>query len=76
MQLQHAVKVDSSDVNVLLLAQALRRAGRPDDADAAEMQVQKTSADLREAQMAAGKILAFAEVQPLSELRFASAASK
>lgn len=75
-QLLHAVKVDPSDVNVLLLEQALRRARRPEDAENAAAQLRKNSPDLREAQTEAGKILAFAEVQPLSELKPVSTANK
>ncbi len=54
-QLAHAVKVDPSDVNVLLLAQALRRAGHAEQADSAEVEVQKISSDPRQAQIEAGQ---------------------
>ena len=64
-QLTRAVKVDPSDVNLLLLAQALRRAGRPADADSALAQVQKISSDLGQAQIAAGQFLSFAGLKPL-----------
>jgi tetratricopeptide (TPR) repeat protein len=74
--LLHAVKVDPSDLNVLLLSEAFRRAGRLGDAEAAETHIQKSSLDIRAAQMEEEKILAFAEVQPLSELKSVSAANK
>ena len=64
-QLTHAVKVDPSDVNVLLLAQALRRDGRPAEADSASAQVRKISSDLGQAQIAAGQLLSFAGLKPL-----------
>jgi protein O-mannosyl-transferase len=64
-QLEHAVKVDPNDVNVLLYAQALRRAGRPAEADSASAQVQKISSDLGQAQFDAGQLLSFAGLKPL-----------
>jgi protein O-mannosyl-transferase len=64
-QLAHAVKIDPSDVNFLLLAQALRRAGRPAEADSASTQAQKISSDLSQAQIAAGQFLSFAGLKPL-----------
>ena len=64
-QLEHAVKVDPNDVNVLLFAQALRRAGRAAEADSALAQVQKISADPGQAQIAAGQFLSFAGLKPL-----------
>ena len=64
-QLMHAVKVDANDVNVLLFAQALRRAGRAADADSAVAQVQKISSDPGQAQIAAGQLLSFAGLKPL-----------
>jgi protein O-mannosyl-transferase len=63
-ELMHAVKVDPSDVNVVLLAQALRRAGRTSEADSALAQVQKISSDPVQAQIAAGQILGFAGLKP------------
>jgi tetratricopeptide (TPR) repeat protein len=63
--LEHAVKVDPNDVNVLLYAQALRRAGRPAEADSALAQVQKISSDLGQAQFDAGQFLSFAGLKPL-----------
>lgn len=64
-QLAHAVKIDPSDVNFLLLAQALRRAGRAAEADAAAAQAQKISSDLSQAQIAATQFLSFAGLKPL-----------
>ncbi len=64
-QITHAVKIDPSDVNLLLLAQALRRAGRFAEADAASARAQKTSADLTRAQIVASQFLLFADLQPL-----------
>jgi len=64
-QLGHAVKVDPNDLNVLLFAQALRRAGRAAEADSAVAQVQKISSDPGQAQFAAGQFLSFAGLKPL-----------
>jgi tetratricopeptide (TPR) repeat protein len=64
-QLAHAVKVDPNDVNVLLFAQALRRAGRVAEADSAAAQVQKISTDLGQAQFDATQFLAFVGLKPL-----------
>jgi tetratricopeptide (TPR) repeat protein len=64
-QLAHAVKVDANDVNVLLYAQALRRAGHAAEADSASAQVQKISTDLGQAQFDAGQFLAFVGLKPL-----------
>lgn len=59
-QFFHAVKVDPSDANVLLFAQALRQAGRSAEADSAFAQVQKISPDPGQAQSAAGQFLSWA----------------
>jgi Tfp pilus assembly protein PilF len=64
-QLAHAVKVDPNDVNVLLFAQALRRAGRAAEADSASVQVKKISSDLGQAQFDAGQFLAFVGLKPI-----------
>ena len=64
-QFFHAVKVDPSDANVLLYAQALRRDGRTAEADSALAQVQKISSDLGQAQFDAGQFLSFAGLKPL-----------
>jgi len=65
-QLMHAAKVEPNDLNVLLLAQALRRAGHAEQADSAEAEVQKISSDPGQAQMEAGQWLSFAGLEPLS----------
>ena len=64
-QLAHAVKADANDVNVLILAEALRRAGRTADADAAAAQVQKISPDPAQAQSDAQRWLSFAGLKPI-----------
>jgi len=64
-QLAQAVKIDPSAVNFLLLAQALRRAGRPAEADAASAQAQKISPDLNQAQIVAAQFLSWAGLKPL-----------
>ena len=64
-KLRHAVRVDPTDVNVLLLAQALRRAGRAEEADSATAQVQKVSSNPIQAQVNARKWLSFADLEPL-----------
>ena len=65
-QLMHASKVEPNDVNVLLLAQALRRAGHAEQASSAEAEVQKISSDPGQAQMEAGQWLSIAGLKPLS----------
>ncbi len=64
-QFLHAVKVQPSDVNVLLLVQAFRRAGRSADADSAWAQVQKISHDPREAQIETAQFLTRVGLEPL-----------
>jgi tetratricopeptide (TPR) repeat protein len=64
-QLMHAAKVDPSDMSALLLAEALRRAGRNGDADFISAQVKKISPDLWQAQLATGRVLSFAGLKPL-----------
>ena len=64
-QLAHAVKVNPNDVNVLLFAQALRRAGHAAEADSASAQVRKISTDLGQAQFDAGQFLKFVGLEPL-----------
>ncbi|MFZ0684622.1 MAG: tetratricopeptide repeat protein [Terriglobales bacterium] len=63
-QLSHAVKIEASDVNLLLLAQALRRAGRTVDADVAVAQARKVSPNLSQSQIAAGQLLSVAGLMP------------
>jgi protein O-mannosyl-transferase len=64
-QLFHAVKVDPTDANVLLFAEALRRAGRSAEADSAAAQVQRISTDLNHAQVEAVQLLMLAGLKPL-----------
>jgi protein O-mannosyl-transferase len=64
-QFMHAVKIAPDDINVLLLAQALRRAGRVAEADSAYAQVQKVSSDPSQAQNAAAQLLSLVGVKPL-----------
>jgi len=63
--LEHAVRSDPNDLNVLVYAQALRHVGRSADADSAAEQVKKISQDLGQAQFDAGQLLDFAGVKPL-----------
>jgi hypothetical protein len=51
------VTVDPSDLNAVLFAQALRRAGRTAEADSAWAQVQKISPNPGQAQIEAGQML-------------------
>ena len=64
-QLSRAVKVDPSDVTLLLLAQALRRAGRAAEADSVSAQVRKISPDPGRAQIAAAQVLSYVGLTPL-----------
>jgi len=61
----HVVSIDPRDVNILLLAQALRRAGRAAEADFANAQVQKISANPSQAQIVAARELSFVGLKPL-----------
>ncbi len=63
-QLNQAVRVDPSDVNFLLLSQALRRAGHLEEADLASAKAQKISRNLNEAQNTAVQFLSVAGVVP------------
>jgi len=65
-QLMHAAKVEPNDLSVLLLAQALRRAGHAEQADSAEAEFQKISSDPGQAQLEAEQWLSFAGLKPLS----------
>jgi len=62
--LAHAVKIDPSDVNFLLLAQSLRQAGRPGEADIATAEARKISPDLNASQTAAAQLLSVAGSMP------------
>ncbi len=64
-QFMHAVRIAPDDINVLLLAQALRRAGRAAEADSAFAQVQKVSSDPSQAQNAAAQLLSLVGLKPL-----------
>ncbi len=64
-QFSRAMKLDSSPISLLLLAQALRRAGRPAEADSAVLQARKISPNLTQAQRATGQFLAFVGLKPL-----------
>jgi protein O-mannosyl-transferase len=64
-QLMQAAQIDSSDVNVLLLAQALRRSGRAAEADSYTAQVRKISNDPAQAEITAGQVLSFAGLKPI-----------
>src|ERR1700688_3647697 len=64
-QLMQAAQIDSSDVDVLLLAQALRRAGRSAEADSYTAQVRKISNDPAQAEIAAGQVLFLAGLKPI-----------
>jgi protein O-mannosyl-transferase len=65
VQFDHALKVEPSPVNYLLLGQALRRAGHPVEADSAFAQAKKISPDLVQAQIVAAKFLSFAGLNPI-----------
>jgi protein O-mannosyl-transferase len=65
VQFAHAVKVAPSAVNYLLLAQALRRAGRIPESNSALAQAHKISPDLAQAQIVAAQFLSFAGLKPL-----------
>ncbi len=60
--LTHAVKIDPSDVNFLLLAQGLRQAGRQGEAEQATAEARKISLNLSQAQNAVGQLLSVAEL--------------
>ena len=60
-----ATKESASDVNFLLLAQALRRGGRRTEADQALAQAQKISASLGQAQATVADYLALVDLKPL-----------
>ena len=64
-QLTQAAQIESSDVDVLLLAQALRRAGHPAEADSFRAQVRKISKDPAQAEIAAEELLSFAGLKPI-----------
>ena len=59
VQLNHAMKVETTDVGLLLLADALRRAGRSKEAEATEELAQRTSPDLNVARQNAAQTQLF-----------------
>ena len=59
VQLNHAMKVETTDVGLLLLADALRRAGRSQEAQVTEDVAQKTSPDLNVARQNAAQTQLF-----------------
>ncbi|MGA8438670.1 MAG: tetratricopeptide repeat protein [Candidatus Sulfotelmatobacter sp.] len=63
-QIARALKVQPTDVGYLLLAQALRRAGRMPEADQAEQYAQQISSDLNQARQSAAQELASAGLKP------------
>ncbi len=65
-QLEHAVKINPSALNFLLLTEALRHAGRWEQADATIAQAQKASPDLSDAGNEAAQLLSAAGVPPAS----------
>jgi tetratricopeptide (TPR) repeat protein len=64
-QWAHAAKLEPSPVNFLLLAHALRQAGRVAEAESASAQAKKIAPDLSEPQTAAAQILSQAGVVPI-----------
>jgi tetratricopeptide (TPR) repeat protein len=62
--MSHAVKLEPSDVGYLLLAQALRRAGRVAEADDASARAQRVSHNFAQAQRSAAQMLAAAGINP------------
>jgi len=62
-QISHAMRVEATDVGYLLLGQALRRAGRLSEADAANTHAQQISQDFSKAQQSAAKILTSAGIK-------------
>lgn len=59
-----AAQVNASDVNLLLLAHALRQSGQAGEAGRIETQAQKTSSNFTQAQEAAAGFLAMAGIAP------------
>jgi protein O-mannosyl-transferase len=63
-QISHAMKVGPSDVGYLLLARALRRAGRAAEADDAYAHAEQISRDFAQAQRSAAQVLASIGINP------------
>jgi tetratricopeptide (TPR) repeat protein len=64
-QLTKAVRIAPSELNAVLLAQALRREGRHAEADSISAQVAKVSPDLPGVQVAVGQMLSLVGLKPL-----------
>jgi protein O-mannosyl-transferase len=62
--IDRALKVERSDVNLLLLAQALRQAGRLAEADAAEQEALRVSSDFERARKSAAQLMTSAGITP------------
>jgi protein O-mannosyl-transferase len=60
-----ASQIDPSDVNFLLLGQALQRSGRIFDADGAFAKARQVATDFKQSQRTADQMLAQAEIKPL-----------
>lgn len=67
VQLSRALKTEPSDVGLLLLADALRRAGRPDEADAVLEHAKKVSGDFSQAQRSVAETQLFFGCKPVSD---------
>ncbi len=74
--LVQAVNNDPSDVNFLLLEEALRRDGRNVDADKALAEAKRVSHDLREAQNSVAQTLAVSGLLPMARRTFDLSATK
>jgi protein O-mannosyl-transferase len=61
-QMSHAMKVEPTDIGYLLLAQALRKAGNPLEAEDTIAQAHAISKDFTQAQKSAAQVLAFAGI--------------
>jgi protein O-mannosyl-transferase len=61
-EIAHAVKIEPTDVGFLILAHALRRAGRSQEADESKRQAQRLSSDMAETAQSASQILAGAGI--------------
>lgn len=60
-----AARNDPSDINLLLLVQALRRSGQTEDASRALVRAQKISPNFPASEQAVAQFLALAEIKPL-----------
>jgi protein O-mannosyl-transferase len=62
--IDRALEVERSDVNLLLLAQALRQTGRLLEADAAEQEAQRVSSNFEQARKSAAQQMILAGIAP------------